>query len=164
VPKPKLAINAFPPAKASEIVGLSVHMLNYLAREGYLVPSYIKSGRRGKTRYYSYRDLVIARIVQKLLSAGLEISRLKEGIEKLPKYIDRSGLEGATAPLGLLATDGRNVFFPNTDGTLLDLTQHGQLAFAFVMDASAAENDVKQNLTAEQRVNFDLKNRKIKYA
>src|SRR6266487_4654002 len=85
MPKPRPASNAFSPAKASRIVGMSIHMLNYLAREGYLVPTYFRSGRRGKPRYYSYRDLVIARLVQRLLDAGLEISRLKEGIQRLPQ-------------------------------------------------------------------------------
>lgn len=167
MPKPKEAVNAFPPKLAADIVGLSVHTLNYLAREGYLVPFYLRSGRRGKTRYYSYRDLVIARLVQKLLSAGLEISRLKAGIKKLPEYVNwPSARSAADSPLGLLATDGRDLFFPQKDGTLLSLTQEGQLTFAFVLDMSAAEDEVKRdmNMTEEQRVNFDLKNRPIRYA
>ena len=36
-------LNAFSPIEASCIVGLSVHMLNYLVRHCYLVPHYVGS-------------------------------------------------------------------------------------------------------------------------
>ena len=110
MPKAKPSTNAFPPASASAIVGMSVHMLNYLAREGYLIPAYEQSGRRGKTRYYSYRDLVIARLLQKLLDAGVELSRLKDGIKKLATHRSWSSLNPHKA-FRMLATDGRNLFF-----------------------------------------------------
>jgi DNA-binding transcriptional MerR regulator len=138
-------------------------MLNYLARQGYLVPTYVRSGRRGKTRYYSYRDLVIARLVQKLLDAGLEISRLKEGIQRLPRD-SRWSSRNPEKALRMLATDGTSLFFLEENDTLLDLTQQGQLTFAFVLDVTAAQAEVKQKLTGEQLANYRLINRPLKYA
>jgi DNA-binding transcriptional MerR regulator len=138
-------------------------MLNYLARQGYLVPTYVRSGRRGKTRYYSYRDLVIARLVKKLLDAGLEISRLKEGITKLPQN-SRWSSQAPERALRMLATDGSSLFFLGENDTLLDLTQQGQLTFAFVLDVAAAQAEVKQKLSAEQLANYRLTNRPLKYA
>jgi DNA-binding transcriptional MerR regulator len=149
--------------QAARIVGMSTHMLNYLARYGYLVPTYFRSGRRGKTRYYSYRDLVIARLVQKLLDAGLELSRLKDGLKKLPRDENWSDA-GPQRNLRLLATDGKNLYFLQARDTLLDLTRHGQLAFAFVLDISAARQDVELQLTADQLAGFTFANRRIKYA
>jgi len=163
MPKVRLAANAFAPSEASGIVGMSVHMLNYLAREGYLVPTYIRSGRRGKTRYYSYRDLVIARLVQKLLDAGLEISRLKRGIRRLRSH-SRWCTENPERALRMLATDGASLFFPEESGTLIDLTRSGQLAFSFVLDVGAAQADVKKKLRGEQLANFSLNNRRLRYA
>jgi DNA-binding transcriptional MerR regulator len=163
VPKPKPALNAFPPAKASAIVGMSVHMLNYLARHGYLVPTYARSNRRGKTRNYSYRDLVIARIVQRLLDSGLEISRLKGGITKLAQGGNWHS-ESPEKALRMLVTDGRSLFFFEGNGTLLDLTRQGQLTFAFVLDVAAAQAEVERNLTPEQLANFSLRNRSLRFA
>jgi DNA-binding transcriptional MerR regulator len=159
LPKPRPVLNAFTPSQASGIVRMSTHMLNYLARHGYLVPAYFPSGRRGKTRYYSYRDLVIARIVQNLLDAGLELGRLKEGLRKLQRSEHWSKMD-----LRPLATDGKSLFFPEDGDTLLDLTRHGQLTFAFVLDMSAARREVEQQMTEEQLARFSLKNRRIKFA
>ena len=142
---------------------MSTHMLNYLARNGYLVPHYFRSGRRGRTRYYSYRDLVIARVLQKLLDAGLELKRLKEGLRKLPK--NEHWMEGeAQKSVRLLATDGSNLYFVQGRSTLLDLTRNGQLAFAFVLDVAVARREIEQRLSREQTLNFDLGNRRIKFA
>lgn len=163
MPKPRSVCNAFTPKRASEIVGISIHMLNYLARYGYLVPTYHRSGRRGKTRYYSYRDLVIARLVKKLLDAGLEISRLKQGIQRLRRHSHWSSRETG-AQLRLLATDGSRLFFLERRDTLLDLTQNGQLAFAFVLDIALAQADVRRELSAEQLANFALVNRPLRFA
>src|SRR5689334_19579771 len=128
MPKPRLALNGFPPAQTAKLVGMSVHMLNYLARESYLEPTYSQS-RRGRTRYYSFRDLVIARLIARLLEAGLEIRKLKEGIKKLSSY---SGwTDDPKLVVRMLATDGHNLFFVRKDGTIVDLTRHGQHAFAF---------------------------------
>jgi len=70
MPSPRKLLNAFPPREVSQITGLSLPMLDYLSRMGYLRPSYGSGpGVRGKVRYYSYRDLVIARIVQRLREA-----------------------------------------------------------------------------------------------
>ncbi|MBR0794001.1 MerR family transcriptional regulator [Bradyrhizobium jicamae] len=138
-------------------------MLNYLARQGYLVPTYFRSGRRGKTRYYSYRDLVIARLVQKLLDAGLELRRLKDGLKKLSRHGGWSE-NSSQKTLRLLATDGKNLYFLQARDTLLDLTRNGQLAFAFVLDISSARQDVERQLTADQLASFTFSNRRIKYA
>jgi DNA-binding transcriptional MerR regulator len=142
---------------------MSVHMLNYLARRGYLVPNYDRSGKRGRTRYYSYRDLVIARIVQKLLDAGLEISRLKAGIKDLPTVAELSN-DDVQNSFRLLATDGRSLFSIQRNGSLLDLTQQGQLTFAFVLDVAAAQAEVKKNLTPQQLAHFTLRNLPRRYA
>src|ERR1700730_10416668 len=116
MPKPKKLLNAFTPKEVYKITGLSVHMSGYLAREGYLRPSYPQGGIRGKIRYYSYRDLVVARIVQRLREAGIELKRLKRGIQLLSS--DDTWLSrGKERAISLLATDGRRLFHPNENGS-----------------------------------------------
>lgn len=163
MPKPKIALNAFPPVKASRIVGMSVHMLNYLAREGYLVPTYGRTGTRGKTRRYSYRDLVVARIVQTLLDAGVEVSRLKTAIQEL-RHRGSWMAGGNERILRHLVTEGSRLYYPEENGSLSDLTQQGQFAFAFVLDVNAAKAEVKQRMSEEERAKFSLENRRIKFA
>ncbi len=161
------AINAFTPKMASAIVGMSVHMLNYLAREGYLLPTYPQSRRRkparGRPRYYSYRDLVIAKIVQRLLDGGLELSRLKEGIRKLGRHPAWQA-SNQQKTLRSLATDGHNLYLMDDQGRLTDITRQGQLAFLFVLDVASVQDEVRRKMDKEQLGSFSLVNRPIRFA
>lgn len=137
-------------------------MLNYLAQKGYLIPTYGRTGRRGVTRRYSYRDLVIARIVQKLLDAGLEIKRLKKAIQELGRPERWKGEPEMV--LRLLATDGTSLFFPEENGTVRDLTRNGQLGFAFLLDMRSAKAEIEVRLSETEREHFSLENRRLIYA
>ena len=74
MPTPRKVLNAFPALEVSRITGLSVAMIDYLSRSNLLRPSYgDTSGGRGKVRYYSYRDVVIARLIQRLREGGVKL-------------------------------------------------------------------------------------------
>lgn len=158
----KKMVNGFTPTEASRTTGLSVHMLNYLARHSYLKPAYGSAGR-GSVRYYSYRDLVVARIIGRLLKAGLEISRLKKGISNLVRDPNLSTGD-VQKDLRLLVTDGNALFFVERDGGLRDLTKGGQLAFAFVLDVGIARDEVLAQLSEDERRYFTLEKRKLREA
>jgi DNA-binding transcriptional MerR regulator len=132
----------------------------YLAREGYLKPTYSPGAIRGRVRYYSYRDLVIARIIRKLTATGLELKRLKRGLKTLAE--DATWREADQ--LHLLATDGRNVYFQMKDGSLLDLEPSMQKSFAFVLDVAKAQEEAKGAIDSERRERFSLQNHPLIYS
>jgi DNA-binding transcriptional MerR regulator len=162
MPKPKPVLNAFTAQQVKVITGLSVHMVNYLAREGYLTPAYDQGHIRGKTRYYSYRDLVVARIVQRLREIGLELKRLKPAI-KLLSSSETWLSAGKERAISLLATDGKTLFYPDERGALIELTRGGQRSFAFVLDVAKAQAEVKRRLTRKQLDRFEIRNRPLKF-
>src|SRR5947209_6423673 len=125
MPKPRPVLNAFTAHQVTAITGLSIHMINYLAREGYLRPAYDQGHVRGRTRYYSYRDLVVARIVQRLREVGLELKRLKPAIKVLSSN-ETWLAAGKERAISLLATDGKTLFYPDEKGALVELTRGGQ--------------------------------------
>lgn len=152
---------AFSAAQVEEITGLTLAMVNYLVRKGYLVPSYQRDGGRGKVRYFSFRDLVIARIIQKLALSGLELTRLKKGIQMLQEthfWLEK----GRDRTLSLLATDGVSLFVPDENGSLHDLARRGQMAFTFLLDVNAAREEVRANLSPKQREHFSMRNRPLR--
>ena len=106
--KAKAVLNAFTAAEVSQITGLSKPMIDYLARADFMRPAYDPDGRpvRGRVRYYSYRDLVVARIVQRLRENGVELTRLKAAIQTLA---DDKTWKGRSSRLGQLVTDGAHV-------------------------------------------------------
>jgi DNA-binding transcriptional MerR regulator len=155
-------LNAFTAEDVQGITGLSVHMASYLAREGYLTPTYENDGVRGKVRYYSYRDLVVAKIVRGFLDHGLELKRLKDAIKELSS--DKTWFPPHGKPLSLLATDGRRLYYPDpTTGSLVELTRHRQQAFAFVINVERAQEAVRAKLGARKAERYTLLNEPLVY-
>jgi DNA-binding transcriptional MerR regulator len=166
MPKPKQIPYAFAPKEASSITGISVHMLDYLYRMGYLHPAYVPAGApavRGKVRYYSYRDLVVARTIQRLRETGVQLARLKDAMQTLahedtwlPKKI-----ETGTNPLRWLITDGKEVFLENDDGFLDQLRPNGQRSFGFIVSLTNITNEVKTLIPKGKRRQFSMQNKAL---
>ena len=105
---PKTVIEEFLIAEAAEYSGLTPAMLDYLCRASILVPS--SPGRRGRgcPRKYSFGDVVMLRVLARLLKSGVSVQRLKKALNSIRKYhkeILRNSL-----PAQYLVTDGRQVF------------------------------------------------------
>jgi DNA-binding transcriptional MerR regulator len=162
MPRARSVLNAFTAKEVKEITGVSVHMVNYLAHEGYLTPTYDQEGIRGRVRFYSYRDLLVARIIQRFRESGLELSRLKAAIQLLSE--DRAWLPKDRLPLELLATDGRKVYFHHQNGSLVELTRGRQQTFAFVLDVAKVQDEVKARIGAKKRKHFVLENLPLQYS
>jgi DNA-binding transcriptional MerR regulator len=150
----KKVLNGFSAAEIVSISKLSLHTVNYLAREGYLRPTYAKGTVRGRVRYYSYRDLVVARIIQKLTATGLELKRLKRAI----KLLSHDATWENTGQLHLLATDGSHVFYHLKNGSLLELKPNLQQSFAFVLDVTRTSAETKRLVDDKRRRRFALEN------
>lgn len=165
MPVPRKVLNAFPAREVSRITGLSLPMIDYLLREDLLRPSYgEEAGRRGKVRYYSYRDLVIARLIQRLREGGVQLGRLKAAVQTLCRDGPWVAKGDPMSRLNWLITDGSEVFLRNDDGFLDALTGSGQRAFAFVVNLSQLEAEVRERIPAAQRAHFDIENRSLIYA
>lgn len=151
-------LNGFSAKNVHEITGLSLDTINYLGREGYLKPAYRKGSVRGKVRYYSYRDLLVARIIQKLTATGLELKRLKRAI----KLLSQDETWQSEHHFDLLTTDGRKIYYHLKNGSLLELTPRLQQSFAFVLDVTKTQKELKQLITDEKKRRlFDLENRPL---
>jgi DNA-binding transcriptional MerR regulator len=118
-------------ARAAELAGISLEMLNYLSREGLIAPSGSAVGR-GRRRLYTFGDVVTLRLIGRMLRTGLEVRRLKRGLATIHDRIKHEGPEENA--LRNLATDGLDLFVWNADGSLESLTSGGQLSFGFLID------------------------------
>src|SRR5215216_2144505 len=161
MPVAKRLLNAFTAAEVRDVTGISLPMISYLLREGYLCPHY-GSGERGQVRYYSYRDLVIARVVQRLREAGVELRRLKPAIQKLAADEYWSAMvrkRMSSTALQLLVTDGKRVLLKSHDGFLEEL--NGQRSFAFVVHLGSVQAEVKSRIPRRKRKDFSMENRDL---
>ncbi len=158
MPKERSTKNGFTSAEVARISGISLHMVHYLARHEYLVPFHPRQQARGAVRYYSYRDLVTAKLIKRLMEAGVQLKRLKQAVEALKRSSIWTEL-GRDRAVPLMLTDGADVLIPRPDGSLLQLGRGGgQLAFAFLINASRAKAEVLEALPVEKRAHFTLEN------
>jgi len=96
-------------------------------------------------RYYSYRDLVVARTIQRLRETGVELARLKEAMQTLSRedtWLPQK-VQNGTNPLRWLVTDGKEVFLEHDDGFLDQLRPNGQRSFGFVVSLTNIRNEVR---------------------
>jgi len=139
-------------------------MINYLCRSAYLEPFY-GQGTRGRVRFYSYRDLVIAQIVQRLRQTGVELARLKGAMQALRE--DNAWIKRADSrrskPVQWLVSDGKEVLLKHEDGFLDELRPGGQRSFAFVVTLQSMQDDVRARIEPRKRKYFDIENRDLRY-
>lgn len=164
MPRAKRVLNAFTAKEVTAITGLSMPMINYLRRMDFLVPAYAQEpGRRGKVRYYSYRDLVVARLIQRLRLAGVQLATIKQAVTALRNddLWEHSGDDVPTA-LRWLHTDGKNVFIERHDGFLEYVRADRQSAFAFLVNLGGLAAEVRECIPAgAKRDNFSMKNHEM---
>lgn len=114
--------------------------------------------RRGKVRYYSYRDLVIAKVVQGLRDTGVELYRLKEAIQALnshPQWVELPGDE--REQVRWLVSDGSKVFIRNQDG-FLDEVSRKQRAFSFIVNLDGVAAELKRKVPKKKRQRWSIDN------
>jgi DNA-binding transcriptional MerR regulator len=136
-------------------------MIDYLSRTQYLQPTHGAIGVRGKVRYYSYRDLVVARIIQRLRDTGVELARIKAAIQQLASdetWLPERKDDDPIKPLQWLVTDGKNVLLRSEDGFLDELRPKGQRSFAFVISLENMRDEVRAQIPVEKRELYTMRN------
>jgi len=147
--------NAFTADEVCEITGLKTAMLNFLVRSDYLRPTYredhdlpIRQKRlpRGNTRYFSYRDLMIAKAIQRLLEAGVQLVRVKEALHSLREdehwLITTKGMSADRA-IAWLVTDGKQVYLPDDQGLVTLVGNGRQRSFTFIIEMKSVRSEIR---------------------
>ena len=127
-------------AQAARLAGISVHMVTYLGRFDILSPT-IRG--RGRTRLYTFNDVLFLKVIADLLACGIEVKRLKQSLQRARAECE-NWIDIRKIPNRYLVTDGTELFIRN-QGHLESKTRNGQLAFAFVLDLASAHRTVSQS-------------------
>jgi DNA-binding transcriptional MerR regulator len=125
-------------AQTARLAGCTGSQLRYWSRTGLVVPT-------GDLGRYTFRDLVLLRVVTSLLEAGLPLPRVRAALAYLHDAGDDiSGLR--------IVTDGATVWACRDDGQILDALREGQLALFVAVDqfVERVEADVRA-FDAERR-------------
>ena len=118
---------------ACQAVGISYRQLDYWARTALVVPSVRDASGSGTQRLYSFRDLVVLKVVKRLLDAGVSLQNIRKAIETL-RSRGVADLAGIT-----LISDGTTVYECRSPEEVVDLLQGGQGVFGIAIGGAFKE-------------------------
>jgi DNA-binding transcriptional MerR regulator len=113
--------------------GISYRQLDYWARTGLVEPSIRPAAGSGSQRLYSFRDLVVLRVVKSLLEAGVSLQNIRRAIDTLRAH-GVEDLAGIT-----LISDGTTVYECRSAEEIVDLLQGGQGVFGIAIGGAFKE-------------------------
>ena len=112
---------------ACAAAGITYRQLDYWARTGLVVPSVRDASGSGSQRLYSFRDVLVLRVVRKLLEAGVSLQNIRVAVD----HLRTRGVDDL-AHLTLIS-DGSTVYECTSDDEVIDLVRGGQGVFAIAV-------------------------------
>ena len=114
-------------ATACVAAGISYRQLDYWARTGLVEPSIRGASGSGSQRLYGFRDILVLKIVKRLLDTGVSLQNIRTAVEHL-RSTGISDLERIT-----LMSDGASIYECTSADDIVDLLQGGQGVFGIAI-------------------------------
>ena len=131
----------FFPQLHRKAAGISYRQLDYWARTELVVPTVRSASGSGTQRLYSFRDVLVLKIVKHLLDTGVSLQQIRTSIEHL-RTRGVEDLAGVT-----LMSDGTTVYECTSPSEVIDLVQAGQGVFGIAI--GRVWREIEQNLNGE---------------
>jgi DNA-binding transcriptional MerR regulator len=112
---------------ACSAAGITYRQLDYWARTGLVVPSVRSAAGSGTHRLYSFRDILVLKVVKRLLEAGVSLHNIRTAVEHL------RGRGVADLAQITLLSDGSTVYECTSPDEVVDLLQGGQGVFGIAV-------------------------------
>jgi DNA-binding transcriptional MerR regulator len=114
-------------ATACVAAGITYRQLDYWARTGLVEPSIQSAAGSGSQRLYGFRDILVLKIVKRLLDTGVSLQNIRSAVEHL-RSRGVEDLERMT-----LMSDGASIYECNSADDIVDLLQGGQGVFGIAI-------------------------------
>ena len=112
---------------ACSAAGITYRQLDYWARTGLVVPEVRSASGSGSQRLYSFRDILILKVIKRLIDAGISLQQIRTAIE----HLRARGVADLTQVT--LMSDGVSVFECTSDDEVIDLLRGGQGVFGIAL-------------------------------
>ncbi|WP_123920580.1 MerR family transcriptional regulator [Georgenia muralis] len=112
---------------ACRAAGITYRQLDYWARTGLVEPSIRGAKGSGSQRLYSFRDILVLKVVKRLLDTGVSLQQIRSAITALKER----GVEDL-AQITLMS-DGASVYECTSADEVIDLVQGGQGVFGIAV-------------------------------
>ncbi len=112
---------------ACAAAGITYRQLDYWARTGLVEPSVRPARGSGSQRLYGFRDILVLRVVKRLLDTGISLQQIRAAVTVLRAH-------GATDLTKItLMSDGATVYACTSPDEVVDLLQGGQGVFGIAL-------------------------------
>ncbi|AZG44666.1 MerR family transcriptional regulator [Gordonia insulae] len=118
---------------ACQIAGITYRQLDYWARTSLVVPSIRGAAGSGSQRLYSFKDILVLKIVKRLLDTGISLQNIRVAVDHLRKR----GVEDLARIT--LFSDGTTVYECTSAEEVVDLLQGGQGVFGIAVSGAMRE-------------------------
>jgi len=112
---------------ACSAAGITYRQLDYWARTGLVEPSVRAAHGSGSQRLYSFRDILVLKVVKRLLDTGISLQQIRAAVQHLR---DRGSADLAQVTL---MSDGVSVYECTSTDEVVDLLQGGQGVFGIAL-------------------------------
>ncbi|MCH8612430.1 MerR family transcriptional regulator [Arsenicicoccus dermatophilus] len=112
---------------ACKAAGITYRQLDYWARTGLVEPSVRGATGSGTQRLYGFRDILVLKVVKRLLDTGVSLQQIRVAIDTLRER----GVEDL-AQITLMS-DGASVYECTSADEVIDLVQGGQGVFGIAV-------------------------------
>ena len=118
---------------ACSAAGITYRQLDYWARTSLVVPSIRGAAGSGSQRLYSFKDILVLKIVKRLLDTGISLHNIRVAVDHLRQRGVRD-LANIT-----LFSDGTTVYECSSPEEVVDLLQGGQGVFGIAVSGAMRE-------------------------
>jgi DNA-binding transcriptional MerR regulator len=112
---------------ACSAAGITYRQLDYWARTGLVQPSVRGAAGSGSQRLYGFRDILVLKVVKRLLDTGVSLQQIRVAIN----HLRERGVEDL-AQITLMS-DGASVYECTSADEVIDLVQGGQGVFGIAV-------------------------------
>ncbi len=112
---------------ACRAAGISYRQLDYWARTGLVEPSIRGAKGSGSQRLYSFQDILVLKIVKRLLDTGVSLQQIRAAVS----HLHSRGVEDLASIT--LMSDGASVYECTSADEVIDLVQGGQGVFGIAV-------------------------------
>jgi DNA-binding transcriptional MerR regulator len=112
---------------AARAAGISYRQLDYWARTGLVEPTIRGAAGSGSQRLYGFRDILVLKLVKRLLDTGISLQQIRTAVEQLRE----SGITDLAQTT--LMSDGATVYLCASPDEVMDLLSRGQGVFGIAV-------------------------------
>lgn len=112
---------------ACSAAGITYRQLDYWARTGLVTPEIRNAEGSGSQRLYSFRDILLLKVIKRLLDAGISLQQVRVAID----HLRVRGVADLTQVT--LMSDGVSVYECTSDEEVIDLLAGGQGVFGIAL-------------------------------